>query len=156
MKEFPSEKSVEKQKNHSPKTVVSCWRKPIFPGRHQPSIFGTSELNFRVRDGNGWTLAVINTNYFVVSLGDLYIISHLFSKCKPFFQKNSNFFEKYFCRQNGKINRKKCLQKQKNHSPKTVVCVGENLFFRAVTSQVSSARASLTSVFGMGTGGPSL
>ena len=37
----------------------------------------------------------------------------------------------------------------------TALCVGENLFFRAVTSQVSSAPASLTSVFGMGTGGPS-
>ena len=35
------------------------------------------------------------------------------------------------------------------------LCVGENLFFRAVSSQVSSAPASLTSVFGMGTGGPS-
>ena len=33
--------------------------------------------------------------------------------------------------------------------------VGENLFFRAVSSQVSSAPTSLTSVFGMGTGGPS-
>ena len=43
-----------------------CWRKPIFPGRHQPSIFGAGELNFRVRDGNGWTLAAINTNYFVL------------------------------------------------------------------------------------------
>ena len=39
-----------------------CWHLPIFPGRHQPSIFGTNELNFRVRDGNGWTLIVINTN----------------------------------------------------------------------------------------------
>ena len=36
---------------------------PIFPGRLQPSIVGRSELNFRVRDGNGWTLALINTNY---------------------------------------------------------------------------------------------
>ena len=25
---------------------------PIFPGGHPPSIFGTSELNYRVRDGN--------------------------------------------------------------------------------------------------------
>ena len=33
--------------------------------------------------------------------------------------------------------------------------VGEYLSFRAVTSQVLSARVSLTSVFGMGTGGPS-
>ena len=43
----------------------TCWRLPIFPGRRQPSIFGTIELNFRVRDGNGWTLTVINTNYSV-------------------------------------------------------------------------------------------
>ncbi|SBV90552.1 hypothetical protein KL86CLO1_10001 [uncultured Eubacteriales bacterium] len=35
---------------------------PIFPGRLQPSIFGAGELNFRVRDGNGWALAAINTN----------------------------------------------------------------------------------------------
>ena len=36
---------------------------PIFPGRVQPSIVSRSELNFRVRDGNGWTLALISTNY---------------------------------------------------------------------------------------------
>ena len=35
---------------------------PIFPARLQASIFGASELNFRVRDGNGWTLTAINTN----------------------------------------------------------------------------------------------
>ena len=35
---------------------------PIFPDRLQSSIVGRSELNFRVRDGNGWTLALINTN----------------------------------------------------------------------------------------------
>ena len=29
---------------------------PIFPGRRQPSIFGASELNCRVRNGYGWTL----------------------------------------------------------------------------------------------------
>ena len=40
-----------------------CWHLPIFPGRHQPSIFGTTELNFCVRYGNRWTLSVINTNY---------------------------------------------------------------------------------------------
>ena len=49
--------------------AFQCWRKPIFPGRLQPSIFGAGELNFRVRDGNGWTLAAINTNYsFLPSL----------------------------------------------------------------------------------------
>ena len=36
---------------------------PIFPGRHQPSIFGASELNCRVRDGNGWTLTAISTDF---------------------------------------------------------------------------------------------
>ena len=34
-------------------------------------------------------------------------------------------------------------------------CVGIDLSSRAVSSQVFSARVSLTSVFGMGTGGPS-
>ena len=37
---------------------------PIFPVRLQTSIFSRSELNFRVRNGNGWTLALINTNYY--------------------------------------------------------------------------------------------
>ena len=37
---------------------------PIFPGRFQPSIVGSSELNFRVRNGNGWTLALISTNFY--------------------------------------------------------------------------------------------
>ena len=39
---------------------------PIFPVRLQTSIFGAGELNFRVRDGNGWTLTAINTNYLSV------------------------------------------------------------------------------------------
>ena len=41
------------------------------------------------------------------------------------------------------------------HLRSPLVCVGISLFSRAVTSQVSSAPLSLTSVFGMGTGGPS-
>ena len=45
--------------------VFSVLALPIFPGRLQPSIVGRSELNFRVRDGNGWTLALISTNYEV-------------------------------------------------------------------------------------------
>ena len=40
-----------------------CRHRPIFPGRFQPSIFGTNELNYRVRNGNGWTLIVINTDF---------------------------------------------------------------------------------------------
>ena len=39
---------------------------PIFPGRRQPSIFGASELNCRVRDGNGWTLTAISTDCIAV------------------------------------------------------------------------------------------
>ena len=42
--------------------TIRCLHLPIFPGRRQPSIFGTTGLNFRVRDGNGWTPCVINTN----------------------------------------------------------------------------------------------
>ena len=40
---------------------------PIFPVSHPTSIFGACELNFRVRDGNGWTLALISTNYIYVN-----------------------------------------------------------------------------------------
>ena len=39
---------------------------PIFPGRRQPSIVGRNELNYRVRNGNGWTLVLINTNYAII------------------------------------------------------------------------------------------
>ena len=38
---------------------------PIFPARLQASIVGRNELNFRVRNGNGWTLILISTNYFL-------------------------------------------------------------------------------------------
>ena len=74
--------------------VLKCWRKPIFPGRYQPSIFGTSELNFRVRDGNGWTLAAINTNYsfFAASLDGFIMIPQLSENCNPFFKIFSKKF----------------------------------------------------------------
>ena len=43
----------------------SCFERsrhlPIFTGRVQPTIFGTSELNFCVRNGNRWDLTVIDT-----------------------------------------------------------------------------------------------
>ena len=39
-----------------------CRRRLIFPGRVQPSIVSTDELNCRVRDGNGWTLIAIDTD----------------------------------------------------------------------------------------------
>ena len=36
---------------------------PIFTASRPATIVGTNELNFCVRDGNRWTLIVINTNY---------------------------------------------------------------------------------------------
>ena len=55
----------DKKKLPRPKSgeFFLCWHLPILPGRFQPSIVGTSELNCRVRDGNGCTLTVISTNY---------------------------------------------------------------------------------------------
>ena len=49
-----------------PREFVLCWHLLIFPGRYQPSIVSASELNFRVRDGNGCTLTAIDTNYLKV------------------------------------------------------------------------------------------
>ena len=45
--------------------MKTSWRRPIFPGRYQPSIVGTAQLNFRVRNGNGWTLCAKDTNCFL-------------------------------------------------------------------------------------------
>ena len=47
------------------KKPTRCQRWPIFPSRLQLSIFGTAKLNFRVRNGNGWTLCVKNTDLMV-------------------------------------------------------------------------------------------
>ena len=48
-----------------------CQHRPILPGRRQPSIVGTGELNYRVRNGNGWTLRVKDANYVARSLANL-------------------------------------------------------------------------------------
>ena len=40
-----------------------CRHWAIFPCSFPQSIFATAELNFRVRNGNGWTLCVCNTDY---------------------------------------------------------------------------------------------
>ena len=53
---------------------VKCWHLLIFPGSFPPSIFSASELNFRVRYGNGWTLAAINTNCSIACLIDSFVI----------------------------------------------------------------------------------
>ena len=51
---------------------------PIFPARRQASIVGRNELNFRVRNGNGWTLILIDTNYY-------FLLGKKVSKEKTFF-----------------------------------------------------------------------
>ena len=48
-----------------------CRRRPIFPGRFRPSIVGTEELNYRVRNGNGWTLSVIGTDFIKPDLSGM-------------------------------------------------------------------------------------
>ena len=49
-------------KDHSLRvSFVRSRHLPIFTGRVQPTIFGTSELNFCVRNGNRWGLTVIDT-----------------------------------------------------------------------------------------------
>ena len=60
--DFLSRSYEYKKRSHSLEWLLSMLALPIFPGRLQPSIVGRSELNFRVRDGNGWTLALISTN----------------------------------------------------------------------------------------------
>ena len=79
-----------------------CWRLPIVPGRFQPSIFGTSELNFCVRNGNRWTLTVINTNYsvnrfelrFLPSLSATSIYYHILLQNASLFSKKIKFFSR--------------------------------------------------------------
>ena len=52
---------------------------PIFPGRCQPSIVGRDELNYRVRNGNGWTLILISTNsIYVIRLSGKQLVSYTF------------------------------------------------------------------------------
>ena len=50
------------KKGHIKRCGLSVLALPIFPGRRQPSIVSRNELNCRVRNGNGWTLALISTN----------------------------------------------------------------------------------------------
>ena len=43
--------------------IFLCYHRPIFPDRRQSSIVGTVQLNYRVRNGNGWTLYDKDTNF---------------------------------------------------------------------------------------------
>ena len=53
-----------------------CRHRPIFPGRHQPSIVSVNELNYRVRNGNGCTLITKNTYYLFFSEKTFVTITH--------------------------------------------------------------------------------
>ena len=59
-----------------------CRRRLIFPGGCPPSIFSAEELNYRVRDGNGWTLFAIDTDS---------IWNTVFSVFLPFLVTRSGF-----------------------------------------------------------------
>ena len=47
-----------------PEAFLLSRRLPIFTSRFQLTIFGTSKLNFCVRNGNRWNLTVIDTDQF--------------------------------------------------------------------------------------------
>ena len=58
----------------------------IFPGRCQPSIVDRNELNYRVRNGNGWTLILISTNSMSSSFARKQTILYCLASClsRPF------------------------------------------------------------------------
>ena len=58
---------LQRKKKRRPKGRLFMLALPIFPGRRQPSIVSRNELNFRVRNGNGWTLVLISTNFSICS-----------------------------------------------------------------------------------------
>ena len=71
-----SKKAIH-QKMHG----ILSWRRPIFPGSFPPSIFGTAELNFCVRDGNRWDLSVINTSHIGDPCGNRTRVTGVRGRC---------------------------------------------------------------------------
>ena len=59
---------------------ILCRHRLIFPGRFQPSIVSTDELNYRVRDGNGWTLIAKNTDYVCTTMHPFHSVLVLYTK----------------------------------------------------------------------------
>ena len=70
-----------------------CQRRAIFPGRRQPSIVASDELNFRVRNGNGWTLTVIGTDFVLADL----VLPYLKTKRMLCFEKEERSSMRSFC-----------------------------------------------------------
>ena len=67
-------------------------QRPTFPGGHPPSIISAKELNFRVRNGNGWSSSLLSPDlslstqqckkslrYLLLTL--LYLSSSVFCPC---------------------------------------------------------------------------
>ena len=66
--------------------ITMSRRLPIFTSRFQPTILGTSELNYCVRNGNRWDLTVIVTDHMTGSVyHTVYCLSSVFY-CNPTFQ----------------------------------------------------------------------
>ena len=80
-----------------------CRRRPIFPGRCPPSLFGAVELNYRVRDGNGWDLNAIDTDCthkvlpacLIILAPDARFVKSFFSFFRVFRQKNPKRIENH-------------------------------------------------------------
>ena len=81
-----------KAPNHKVKCFLCC-HLPIFPGRYQPSIVGATELNCRVREGNGCTLTAIDTNFGVNRAYPIRLKARLFHAFRRFvFERRKPFF----------------------------------------------------------------
>ena len=70
---FSAPKCNKKALRFSSQSSLLSRRLPIFTSRFQLTIFGTSKLNFCVRNGNRWNLTVIVTDQY-----DWFSITFLF------------------------------------------------------------------------------
>ena len=99
---------ISAQKNHPVRSGSLCRRRPIFPGSCPPSIFGAVELNYRVRDGNGWDLNAIDTDFGVRFFRKLSYNITQKTVCQALFSFFQIFFEKQISENGGlRENRKK-------------------------------------------------
>ena len=122
-----------------------CRQWPIFPARLQASIFGSAELNFCVRNGNRWTLC-----------GNITDFAFPLEKAFVFFAKTSRLLGGvFFARKIRQFQKARFLKLSEDRSLLLSNGISNDLSSRLVSKQVFSAQQSLTSVFGMGTGGPS-
>ena len=71
------EKKEQKKKASFRDALIIKRQQSIFPGGHPPSILGANELNYRVRNGNGWDLAAISTAYEVFEENIFWTLSKL-------------------------------------------------------------------------------